>query len=95
MDRTVFRRPEAVMLLGRGFDREDGELRGEALVWRSNQDGFLGTGNHIVTPELSRGQHVITLTATDGDGTTSTASVTIYVGYRLWLPIITKVVLRG
>ena len=94
-DRTVFRRPEAVMLLGRGFDREDGELRGEALVWRSNQDGFLGTGNHIVTPELSRGQHIITLTATDGDGTASTASVTIYVGYRLWLPIITKAVLRG
>ena len=89
-DRATFQRPEAVLLLGRGFDPEDGELRGEALVWSSDRDGLLGTGNHIVTPELSRGRHVITLTATDSDGMTSTASVTIYVRHWLWLPLVQK-----
>jgi hypothetical protein len=89
-DRATFQRPEAVLLLGRGFDPEDGELRGEALVWSSDRDGPLGSGNHVVTPELSRGRHVITLTATDSDGTTSTASVTIYVRHWLLLPLIQK-----
>lgn len=89
-DRATFQRPEAVLLLGRGFDPEDGELRGEALVWSSDRDGLLGTGNHIVTPELSRGRHVITLTVTDSDGASSTASVTIYVRYWLLLPLIQK-----
>jgi len=28
------------------------------------------------------------LTVTDSDGMTDTARVTIYVGYRLWLPVI-------
>ena len=89
-DRTTFRRPEAILLLGRGFDLEDGELRGGALVWRSDRDGLLGAGNHIVTPELSRGRHFITLTATDGDGMTSTAGVTVYVRHWLRLPLIRK-----
>ena len=78
-DGTMFRRPEAVFLLGRGSDPEDGELRGASLVWRSNRDGLLGTGNHIVTPDLSHGRHVITLTATDREGSSATASVTIEV----------------
>ncbi len=79
-DGTMFRRPEAVFLLGRGVDLEDGELRGASLVWRSNWDGLLGTGNHIVTPDLSHGRHEITLTATDRDGASGAASITIYVG---------------
>ncbi|MFQ5593553.1 MAG: choice-of-anchor Q domain-containing protein [Anaerolineae bacterium] len=86
-DRTTFRRPEAVLLLGRGFDPEDGELRDGALVWKSDRDGFLGTGNHLVTPELSRGRHVITLTATDSDGYLATDRITIFVGFRTYLPL--------
>jgi len=74
---TAFARPEAVLLLGRGIDLEDGELRGEALVWRSDRDGVLGTGNHVVTRSLSRGRHILTLTATDSDGGTATTSVAI------------------
>jgi hypothetical protein len=78
-DGALFRRPEAVLLLGRGTDREDGELHGAALAWTSDRDGVLGIGNHIVTPALSRGLHVITLTATDSDAATGTAQVTIEV----------------
>jgi len=79
-DGASFRRPEAVLLLGRGVDLEDGELRGDALVWRSGRDGVLGTGNSLVTPDLSRGQHLITLSVTDADGMSRAASVTIHVG---------------
>jgi hypothetical protein len=76
-DGTTFQRPEAVFLRGRGSDPEDGELRGAALQWSSDRDGPLGTGNQVVSPELSRGDHVITLTAVDADGMRGTASVTI------------------
>lgn len=76
-DGAIFRRPEALLLVGRGFDLEDGELRDAALVWTSDRDGLLGTGNHIVAPELARGRHVITLSATDADGMTSSTSTTV------------------
>lgn len=78
-DGTTFQRPEAVLLLGRAFDPEDGELRGDALRWSSDRSGLLGTGNHVLTPELSRGERVITLNAVDADGMRGTASVTIHV----------------
>jgi hypothetical protein len=83
---TTFQRPEAVLLVGRGVDLEDGELRGGALVWSSDRDGVLGTGGHIVTPELSRGRHVITLTATDSDTTSGVASVAIEVATAMRIP---------
>jgi hypothetical protein len=89
-DQRTFRRPEAILLQGQGYDPEDGELRGDALVWSSDRDGVLGTGNHILTPELSRGWHAINLTATDSDGTTSTSSVMLHVGHRLWMPLIQR-----
>jgi hypothetical protein len=85
-DGASFRRPEAVLLLGQGVDLEDGEVRGAALVWSSDRDGVLGTGNSLVTPDLSRGQHLITLSATDADGMSHTANVTIYVGSATQTP---------
>ena len=54
------------------------EPRGEVLVlWRSDRDGVLGTGNHVVTHSLSRDRHILTLTATDSDGGAATTSVAI------------------
>jgi hypothetical protein len=78
-DGALFRRVEAVLMVGRGTDREDGELGGAALTWTSDRDGVLGTGNHVAPPELSRGHHVIALTAIDSDGATARAQVTIEV----------------
>ena len=62
-------------------DREDGRMPDSALRWTSNIDGFLGTGNNLTkqATDLSEGNHAITLTATDSEGFTNTASVNIAV----------------
>jgi hypothetical protein len=64
---------------GSGTDPEDGDLTGSALVWTSNLDGQIGTGTSFTRDDLSTGTHTIRLTATDSDGGSGTASVTITV----------------
>jgi hypothetical protein len=73
-------------LKGYAYDREGGTLEGEAMSWSSDQDGFLGTGNQVLT-ELSAGQHIITLTATDGHDNTGTATINVFVGHKVYLPL--------
>lgn len=68
---------------GNGTDYEDGELPGSSLVWSSNIDGILGTGNTLTTDKLSIGNHIITLTVTDSDNKTgSTKITTVIVDYN-------------
>jgi hypothetical protein len=61
---------------GVGLDLEDGSLTGAALVWTSNLDGQLGTGEAFDALP-SQGVHTITLTATDGDANTHSMSITL------------------
>lgn len=63
--------------IGSGDDAEDGALTGMALVWASDVDGELGTGEMCSAPLMTVGMHTITLTATDSDGNTGEASITI------------------
>ena len=79
-----------VWLQGYGYDLEDGTLEGAALSWHSDRDGDLGTGSQALVT-LSPGRHVITLAATDTDGSTATANVNVYAGRKTYLPL----VLRG
>jgi hypothetical protein len=74
-----------VVLAGYGGDLEDGELEGSSLQWSSSRDGALGEGSTVVLSanSLTPGQHEITLTATDSDGMSAAASVTVSV----FLPI--------
>ena len=59
----------SVTFSGTGTDPETGALIGASLVWRSSINGQIGTGNTISLSTLSVGNHTITLTATDSEGT--------------------------
>jgi len=62
----------------------------QSQVARHPVEGDLGTGRHLTLTGLLPGAHVLTLRATDSDGMTGTASVTIYVTTRLLLPMIQR-----
>ena len=76
---ATFDEGDPVQFQGSGSDPEDGALTGASLVWTSDVDGQIGTGTAFTKSDLSVGTHVITLTTTDSDGATGTASVSITV----------------
>jgi hypothetical protein len=78
-----------VLLKGAAYDPEDGVLPDEALRWTSDRDGDLGVGGEVLA-RLSAGAHVLTLTAVDGDGNRATAAVRVFVGSRLYLPLVLR-----
>ncbi len=83
---SVFARSQAVLLLGSAQDPEEGALGGASLRWTSDRDGPLGTGRQVVSPDLSRGPHVISLQAIDADGLSDEATVELLIGERIWMP---------
>jgi hypothetical protein len=83
---------QTLILTGEAFDREDGFLKDPSLIWTSSQDGTLGTGHSVAVTQLTEGEHVISLNATDSDAMTGTARVTIqiYTWPRVYLPLILR-----
>jgi hypothetical protein len=67
----------SVSFTGSATDAEGNSLTGTALVWTSSRDGQIGTGVSFTKSNLSVGAHTITLTATDGQGQSGTAHVSI------------------
>lgn len=71
---------ETVTFSGAATDSEDGAITGSALVWTSDLDGPIGTGAEFSRSDLSGGFHEITLTATDSEGASGSATITFGVG---------------
>ena len=78
---AVFVGTQSISFDGEAIDQEDGQLTNTSLEWRSDKDGILGIGENftIKAADLSVGEHIITLTATDGGGVTATAAIKITV----------------
>jgi len=80
----------ALIFSGFAFDWEDSPVADLPMHWRSDRDGSLGSGGEIMVQSLSPGWHEITLSATDSDGMVGSASVLVYVGYNVFLPMTAK-----
>ena len=81
---------QAVLLIGDGFDPEDGSLPDDRFIWTSNRDGVLGMGP-TVERTLSGGTHTITLTVGDSQGNQATASIVLKVRRGgVYLPVIVR-----
>jgi hypothetical protein len=84
---TVVAPGDLLVATGMGADLEDGTLPDEALDWSSDRQGALGTGPSLATNTLQPGPHSITLTVHDSDGQTASATVHVFVGQRVALPL--------
>lgn len=79
---STFTEGEPVTFKGSATDPEDGPLTGSSLVWTSNIDGQIGTGESFTRSDLSVGDHTITFTATDSQGAIGRDSIKISIGPR-------------
>ncbi|MDX1744473.1 MAG: TonB family protein [Halobacteriales archaeon] len=77
-DGSTFAAGETVTLSGNASDPEDGDLS-DQIAWSSSVDGSLGTGSSISTTLRARSgvSHDISASVTDGDGNSSTATITL------------------
>jgi hypothetical protein len=77
-----FEKASPVILHAQGWDLEDRQLEGGAMVWSSDLDGVVATGRLTSVTALSVGTHVLTVTGTDLDGQMASASTTITIDDR-------------
>ncbi len=86
-DHAQYSGVQNILFEGTGQDVEDGQLDSASLTWSSSVDGFLGAGNPLSldASTLSLGEHKITLTASDANGLSGSASLIIVI-YRVPAP---------
>jgi len=72
---------ENISFQGIGQDAEDGQLSGGSLIWTSNLDGQIRTGNYFTTNSLSAGIHLITFQVKDSHGASQTDTVSVVISY--------------
>ena len=72
-----------IVFEGLGMDEENGYLTGDMLVWVSDIDGEIGTGESFSRDDLSAGYHTITLFVTDSNDATDDLSVEIEVKQKV------------
>ncbi len=76
-----FSTADAITLSGFAFDAQDELVDAGSLVWSSSISGRLGTGETL-SVKLPAGEHLVTLTATNKAGLSSSATLTVRVGAR-------------
>ena len=77
-DGAEFASGATVTFSGSASDPEDGDLAA-SLVWTSDLDGQLGTGGSV-SSGLSDGDHTVTASVEDSDGSPGSAQVAVTVG---------------
>ena len=77
-DGDTFSSSTSIPFVASASDPQDGPLSGSSIVWTSDLDGQIGTGEAFNTT-LTVGAHQITATATDSDGKTGTDTIGITV----------------
>lgn len=77
--RALFIAGQPITFTGMAFDIDAGPIGGFALSWSSSIDGFLGRGNTLTVPQLTAGEHTITLSTPDGSGGNAVDNVLVYV----------------
>ena len=82
LDTDIHRQGSLIEFSGAAEDLQDGILPNAKLAWTSSRDGRLGTGPELFLTKLSVGTHVITLTATNSAGisTSESTSITVVAG---------------
>jgi hypothetical protein len=80
-DGEVFSAAQTISLVAEASDVEDGVLDDTSVQWTSDRDGSLGDGARLLVraDQLSEGPHVVTVTARDSGGLTTSATVRITV----------------
>jgi len=78
MNGVSFPSSELIIFVGIATDNEDGDLS-STLEWTSNLDGFIDSGDTILSSTLSVGAHTIKATAMDSASNTGTDAITIEV----------------
>ncbi|RLT37853.1 MAG: hypothetical protein DWI57_13080 [Chloroflexi bacterium] len=87
---TIFAPGAVVVLRGSATDLEDGSIPEGNLTWSSDVQGELGKGYEVAINTLTPGPHTLTLTATDSQGISGSASVPVFVGYGNYLPAVQR-----
>lgn len=78
---SIYEINDSISFTGTASDPEDGFISGASLVWTSSIDGPIGSINGTsVSSALSKGTHIVTLTATDSEGEIGSSSLTVHVG---------------
>ena len=74
---SIYNESEIVEFNGTGRDPEDGILANYSLIWYSDIDGTIGSGERFSNVNLSAGSHIITLMVNDSMYLYGASSMTI------------------
>jgi hypothetical protein len=82
MDGANYSESNLIVLVGYGYDPDQGTLPGDSLIWTDYNNGnqtYLGAGNTIQVSNLSIGNHTIMLYGVDNEWAAANDSIIIHI----------------